>query len=68
MIDTSEEQEHSEYLSIQEAAAFLGVSRASLDNYARAGRIHRYELGAPVRTRYKRSELNLLKRVRRKYQ
>ena len=57
----------SEYVSVREACEILGVCRATLDNYARAGRLERYELGAPIRTRYKWSELNLLKRTRPKY-
>jgi predicted site-specific integrase-resolvase len=61
-----EHEYSSEYATVKEACAILGVSRASLDNYARAGRIERYVLGAPQRVLYKRSELNLLKRVRTK--
>jgi len=61
-----EEQEVSEYVDVREACAILGVSRATLDNYARAGRLTRYELGAPLRVRYKRSQLEVLRRIKPK--
>ena len=64
MIDT----ELSEYVTVQEACRIVGVSRTSLDNYARSGVLTRYQKSAPKRMLYKRSELNLLLRVRPKYQ
>lgn len=56
------------YVSVREATAILGVSRATLDNYARAGRLKRYQSNAPIRTMYDRLQLETLKRVRPKYQ
>jgi predicted site-specific integrase-resolvase len=63
-LNTAVDEHVSDYVDVKEATAILGVSRASLDNYARAGRLTRFEQGAPRRVLYKRSELNLLKRVR----
>lgn len=63
-----DEQQYTDYVAVKEACELLGVSRASLDNYSRAGRLTRFEQGAPRRVLYKRSELNLLKRIKPKYQ
>lgn len=62
------EDTESRYVSVKEAAALLGVSRATLDNYARAGRLKRYQGAAPIRTLYDRMQLETLKRVKPKYQ
>ena len=55
-----------EFLTVQEAMQFLGVSRATLDSYARDGKVKRYEQGAPKRTMYKREELAALKQIKPK--
>lgn len=61
-------EEQSEYVGVKDACAILGVSRATLDNYAKKGRLDRYEQGAPMLTKYKRSQLVMLKRIKPKYQ
>ncbi len=66
MID--EEIVESRYVTVQEATKILGVCRATIDNYARAGKLKRYESRAPVRTMYDRFQLQKLKQVTPKYQ
>jgi predicted site-specific integrase-resolvase len=61
---TATNELNTDYVTVQEACEILQVSRASLDNYARAGKLNRFEQPAPRRVLFKRSELNLLKRVR----
>lgn len=53
----------SDYVDVREACEILGVSRATLDNYVRAGRLTRYESQAPIRVLYKRAQLESLKRI-----
>ena len=67
-MSTAVDEQVSDYVDVKEATTILGVSRASLDNYSRAGRLTRFEQGAPRRVLYKRSELNLLKRIKPKHQ
>lgn len=62
------EEEVSEYVDTKEACSLLGISRATLDNYSRSGRVTRYQQGAPLRIKYKRSQLEVLKRIKPKYQ
>lgn len=50
-IKTSEE----EYITKKQAANFLQVSLATIDNYRRQGKIKSYKVGANVR--FKKSEL-----------
>ncbi len=60
------DDEQSEYVTVKEACKILGVSRATLDNYVRAHKLTRYEMGAPKRTMYRRAALEALKRVKPK--
>jgi excisionase family DNA binding protein len=60
------QSEESEYVTVEEACAILGVSRATLDKYVRDRRLTRYQQGAPKRTMYKRTALYALKRVQPK--
>jgi excisionase family DNA binding protein len=62
MIETTDEQ----YLTPQEACAYLGISKATLANYVKRGLINRYEKVVPRQTLYKKSELDSLKQIRPK--
>lgn len=57
-----------EFVSVKDACSLLGVSRATLDNYVKAGKLVRFEQQAPIRVRYKRAQLELMKRIRPKVQ
>jgi len=46
------------YLSRQEAATYLGVCLASLDNYVRSGRIEKFKAGR--KTLFRRKDLQRL--------
>lgn len=48
-----------EYLTPEEAAALLGVSRRTLERYAEASNIQRYQIGLK-RVVYKRSDIEKL--------
>ena len=51
-----------DYMSVKEALAYLGVTRASLDSYVRQGKISRYKrLG---RTMYRRKALEQLREIK----
>jgi len=53
------------YLSTSEACKYLGVSRETLNNYVKAGRLHRYKRGIGRAAYYKQSDLDRLLEMRR---
>lgn len=57
------EQEGDMMMSPEEAAVYLGVSRRTLESYARRGKIKRYK-GAFRNVFFKRSDLDEFKRLR----
>ncbi len=63
-----DEQIDSKYVDVKMACQIMGVSRTTLTNYSRSGRLKRYEQGAPIRVMYDRHQLETLKRVKPKYQ
>ena len=52
------------YLTVEEATEYLGVSRDTLERYARAGHLTKYRRGVTRRIYYKQSELDRLNRFR----
>jgi excisionase family DNA binding protein len=52
------------YLTVEEATEYLGVSRDTLERYARAGPLTKYRRGVTRRIYYKQSELDQLNRFR----
>jgi excisionase family DNA binding protein len=58
--------EEKEYLTLKEACRYLDVSRQTIHNYVKAGKLTRYERDAPHVTLYKRSELDQLRKIRPK--
>ncbi len=62
------EETESKFVTVQEAVKILGVCRATLDNYARAGKLKRYESRAPIRTMFDRYQLERLKQIKPKNQ
>ena len=53
-----------DFMTMREALAYLGVSRATLDSYVRQGRITRYKSGAPIRTMFRRRQIEALKEIK----
>jgi len=53
--------EHSEYLTIEDAAEFLGKSRRTLERYVEQGRITRYRRGLLRNVYFKRTDVESLK-------
>jgi excisionase family DNA binding protein len=53
------------YLSTQEASDYLGVSRETLNQMTKDGRLAKYRQGFSRTVYYKRTELDDLKRIRR---
>ena len=56
--------EEKEYLTESEACALLGVSRGTLYNYVKNGRIRKYTRGITRRVYYSRAELERLNELR----
>jgi predicted site-specific integrase-resolvase len=56
--------EEKEYLTLKEACQYLGVSRQTIHNYVKKGKLTRYERDAPHVTLYKKIELDRLRKVR----
>lgn len=54
----------SEFITVKETCRMLGVSRASVDRYAQAGRLTRYKQGAPARTMFRRKQVLELQEVK----
>ena len=52
------------YLTVEEATQYLGVSRDTLERYARAGQLTKYRRGVTRRVYYRQSELDRLKQFR----
>lgn len=50
------------YLTFEETCQYLGVTRDTLDRYARAGRLTKYRRGLVRRVYFKQSELDRLRR------
>jgi excisionase family DNA binding protein len=55
-----------EFMTVEEASAFLGISRRTLERYTTAGRIGRYRRG--IRVYYKRTDVERLARELSEYQ
>ena len=59
-------QDEKEYLTLQEAMRYLGVSRATIFNYVKRKLINRYEREAPREILYRKSELDKLRQIKPK--
>lgn len=53
-----------EYITIDEACAILGVSRATLHNYFKQGKVQKYNKGITRRVLYKRTEIERLAEIK----
>lgn len=53
------------YLTTQEACDYLGVSRETLHQMTKDGRLYKYRQGFSRTVYYKQEELDNLKRIRR---
>jgi excisionase family DNA binding protein len=58
--------EEKEYMTLKEACQYLGVSRQTINNYVKTGKLTRYERDAPHVTLYKKSELDELRKIKPK--
>ena len=56
------EEQGDAYLTFEETLKYLGVTRDTLDRYAKAGRLTKYRRGLARRVYFKQSELDRLKR------
>ena len=56
------EEQDEVYLTFEETLKYLGVTRDTLDRYAKAGRLTKYRRGLARRVYFKQSELDRLKR------
>jgi excisionase family DNA binding protein len=56
------EEQGEVYLTFEETLKYLGVTRDTLDRYAKAGRLTKYRRGLARRVYFKQSELDRLKR------
>lgn len=52
------------YLTVEEATQHIGVSRDTLERYAKAGELIKYRRGVTRRIYYKQSELDRLNQFR----
>jgi excisionase family DNA binding protein len=55
-----------EFMTVEEASAYLGVSRRTLERYTTSGRIGRYRRG--IRVYYKRTDVERLAQELSEYQ
>ena len=56
------EEQGEAYLTFEETLKYLGITRDTLDRYARAGRLTKYRRGLARRVYFKQSELDPLRR------